>query len=132
MKKFILTLVLVACSVMLIGCASEPVSSVEIYNFPEGTHRIEIIQSNHAEVKRHIVGKSEYSADDNTLDPIFDWYNDLVLVEIDPEQAEILAKSDSGQTYKFFVDGENVFTFIERGAKRYIIFDSWYQVEVEP
>lgn len=115
MKKHMALVIALVCILSLAGC-QKAISGSEIYSFPEPTTQITGIFYSQGQETAFEIGTEDYDPDDLSAASVIKWFYDLKLMACDmPESAE------GSESYDFYVKGENVFTYEDRGSEAYII-----------
>lgn len=124
MRKLITLVVALVCVLGLVGCSQKVVSGSALYSFPESTTMITGVFYSQGQETAFEIGSEEYDPNDLSAAPVINWFYDLKLTACDePEEVE------GSESYDFYVKGENVFTYEDRGSEAYIIIGgSYYKV----
>lgn len=100
-------------ALLLVGCG-KAVSGSDIYTFSEPTTQIIGSFYSQGQETPFQIATEDYSS-------IIKWFYDLKVTACDnPEEVE------GTESYEFYVNGDNVFTYEDRGSESYIIIDGNY------
>ena len=124
MKKYIAIIVSVISIFCLTGCQNT-VNASEVYSFPEPTVQITGSFYSQGALTEFSIGPDEYDPEDRSTLPVLQWCYGLELTACEkPEDVE------GEESYGFYVNGENVFDYVDRGSEVYVIVSgTWYQVK---
>ena len=117
MKALILALI---CVLSLVGC-QKTIKGPELYGFPEPTILVTGSFYSQGQETAFEIGSEDYDPNDLPTVSIIKWFYDLKLTVCDePEVVEGV------ESYDFYVEGQNVFTYEDRGSNACIIIDGTY------
>ena len=120
MKKSIAFILIFVCILGLVGC-QKTIQASEVYSFPEPTTQITGAFYSQGQETMFEIGSETYDPNDLSTLPVISWFYDLELTACDePEAAE------GAESYTFQVQGEDAFTYEDRGSEVYIIINSNY------
>ena len=123
MKKLIALVLALICVLSFAGC-QKTIGAPEVYSFPEPT--ILITGSFYAQGQEAVfaIGSEEYDPRDLSVNAVIQWFYGLELIACDaPKTAE------GSERYTFRVNGEDVFTYEDRGSDAYLmIYSHCYKV----
>ena len=115
MKKIFATVLALICILGLVGC-QKTISGSEVYSFPEPTTLITGTHFLQGQETSFEIGSEDYDPNDLSTTSVISWFYELELTACDnPETVE------GAESYNFYVKGENVFTYEDRGSEAYII-----------
>ena len=121
MKKLITLVLALVCVLGLVGCNQKAVSASEVYSFPEPTTMITVSFYSQGEETAFEIGSEDYDPKDLSTNEVIQWFYDLELTPCD--EPEAVAGSEG---YTFRVQGEDVFTYEDRGKEAYLILENTY------
>lgn len=124
MKRYIALLLAIVCVLALAGCGQKAVSGSEVYSFPEPTTLITGTHFLQGQETAFEIGSEEYDPNDLSTTSVIAWFYGLKLTACDtPELVE------GSESYDFYVKGESVFSYEDRGSEAYIIIGgNYYEV----
>ena len=113
MKKNLAIVLCFLLALLLVGCG-KAVSGSEIFTFSEPTTQITGSFYSQGQETPFQIDTEDYSS-------IIKWFYDLKATACDkPEEVE------GAESYAFYVNGDNAFTYEDRGSESYIIIDGNY------
>jgi hypothetical protein len=123
MKKLIALILSLTFVLALVGC-QKTINASEVYSFPEPTTQITVFFYSAGQETTFEIGSENYDPNDLSTISVIKWFYDLELASCDaPETVE------GAESYIFYVKGESVFTYEDRGSEAYIIIDrNYYKV----
>lgn len=123
MKKLIALVLALICMLELVGC-KKTASSLDVYSFPEPTTQITGIFYSQGQENAFKIGSENCDSDDLSTTSVIEWFYGLKLIACDkPEEVA------GAEGYDFYVQGENAFTYEDRGIEAYIIIGgNYYEV----
>lgn len=118
MKKLLTLVTSLACLFNLTGC-EKAIKGSEVYSFPELTIQISGIFYSQGQETAFEVSSVDYNSNGLSTKSVITWFYDLELTACEkPDVAE------GSESYGFYVEGENAFTYEDRGSEAYIIIDT--------
>lgn len=123
MKKHIALAIALVCILALVGC-QKIISGSEVYSFPEPTTQITGSFYSQGKETTFEIGSENYDSNDLSTTSVIEWFYDLELTACDEPEAV-----EGAESYDFDVNGENAFTYEDRGSEAYIIISrNYYKV----
>ena len=121
MKRMLTIILTMTCVLVLAGCSQKAVSGSEVYSFPEPTTMITGSFYSQGQETAFEIGSEEYDPNDLSTASVIEWFYGLKLTACDtPETVE------GSEGYTFYVNGENAFSYEDRGSEAYIIIGGNY------